>query len=62
MAFEAPSIAHHLSNPFEQDLCSLMGGKAKHVEIADFPELGKCVLRNGEAIEIYERNKVQRFT
>ena len=34
MGFPTPGVAHHLSNPFDEDLVYLMGGETKHVEIA----------------------------
>jgi len=40
MGFPTPSVAHHLRNPYEQDLVYLMGGENLDVEIADFPRLG----------------------
>ena len=55
MGCPTPSVAHHLSNPFGEDLTYLMGGETKTVEIADFPDIGKRMLRNGSDIEIYER-------
>jgi len=54
MGFPTPSVAHHLCNPFDADLVYLMGGETKDVEIADFPDLGKRMLRRGSEIEIYD--------
>lgn len=61
MGFPTPGVAHHLSNPFDDDLVYLMGGETKHVEIADFPDLGKRMLRRGAEIEIYESADAQSF-
>jgi uncharacterized cupin superfamily protein len=41
MAFPAPSVGHHLKNPFERDLVYLMGGERRGTEIGEFPRLGK---------------------
>ncbi|MBE9167764.1 cupin domain-containing protein [Pleurocapsales cyanobacterium LEGE 06147] len=41
LGFPAPSVAHHLRNPFETDLIYLMGGERQAVEIGDFLRLGK---------------------
>jgi uncharacterized cupin superfamily protein len=41
MLFTAPSVGHHLRNPFETDLVYLMGGENREVEIGEFPRLGK---------------------
>lgn len=54
MGFPTPSVAHHLTNPFEVELVYLMGGESKQVEIADFPDLGKRMLRRGSDVEIYD--------
>jgi len=54
MGFPAPSIGHHLRNAGKTELTYLMGGENCDVEIADFPKLGKRMLRRGEDIEIYD--------
>lgn len=54
LAFPTPSVAHHLRNPFADDLVYLMGGENRDFDVADFPRLGKRMLKmNGEAI-IYD--------
>ncbi|MCP4901333.1 MAG: cupin domain-containing protein [bacterium] len=45
LGFPTPSVAHHLRNPSEDDLVYLMGGERKPLEIADFPRLGKRIIR-----------------
>lgn len=54
MGFPTPSVAHHLRNPYDEDLVYLMGGESLDVEIADFPRLGKRMLRRGTNVEIYD--------
>jgi uncharacterized cupin superfamily protein len=54
MAFPTPSVPHHLKNPFDQELVYLMGGENREMEIADFPRLGKRMIRNGDNIDIYQ--------
>ena len=61
MGFPTPSVAHHLSNPFDEDLVYLMGGETKHVEIADFPDLGKRMVRRGTEVEIFDTADAQPF-
>ena len=39
MGFPTPSVAHHMRNPFDEELVYLMGGENLDVEIADFPRL-----------------------
>ena len=53
MGFPTPSVAHHLQNDGNEDLVYLMGGESREVEIADFPELGKRMVRTGSAVKIY---------
>src|SRR3712207_2384087 len=48
VGFAAPQVAHHLRNPSDQDdLVYLMGGEALDVDVADFPRLGKRMVRRG---------------
>lgn len=54
LAFPTPSVAHHLRNPFVEDLVYLMGGENHEIEVADFPKLGKRMLRRGTNVEIYD--------
>jgi uncharacterized cupin superfamily protein len=54
MAFPTPGVAHHLRNPFDQELVYLMGGESREIEIADFPDLGKRMFRQPKGVEIYE--------
>ena len=47
--------AHHLSNASdEEDLVYLMGGENLDFEIADFPHLGKRMVRRGATVEVYD--------
>ena len=61
MAFPTPSVAHHLSNPFEEELVYLMGGEIVDFDISDFPHLGKRMLRRGAEIEIYDEENAKPF-
>jgi uncharacterized cupin superfamily protein len=54
MAFPTPGVAHHLANPFEQELVYLMGGESREIDISDFPDLGKRMFRHPKGVEIYE--------
>jgi len=62
IAFPTPSVAHNMSNPFDVELTYLMGGETLEHEIADFPDLGKRMIRSGESIEIYELKDGKPFT
>jgi uncharacterized cupin superfamily protein len=61
MGFPTPSVAHHLKNTGGEDLVYLMGGENLAVEIAEFPRLGKQMLRRGDSIEIYDASDAQPF-
>jgi uncharacterized cupin superfamily protein len=54
MAFPTPSVAHHLRNPFAEDLVYLMGGESRPFEIADFPRMRKRMIRDGTDVQIYD--------
>jgi uncharacterized cupin superfamily protein len=53
LGFPTPSVAHHLWNPFAEDLVYLMGGESRDVEIADFPKLGRRLIRRGSTLETH---------
>lgn len=59
MGFPAPSVAHHLRNPFDVDLVYLMGGEHHDVEIADFPRLRKRLIRDGADVAIVDRAAIE---
>ncbi|HEY9640750.1 MAG TPA: cupin domain-containing protein [Coleofasciculaceae cyanobacterium] len=61
MGFPTPSVAHHLRNAGDEDLVYLMGGENLDVEIAEFPYLGKRMIRRGKAIEIYDSSDAKPF-
>ena len=61
MGFPAPSVAHHLRNPFEEELVYLMGGERKEAEIADFPKHNKRMYRNGEDVSIVDYEHIKDF-
>lgn len=61
MGFPTPSVAHHLRNPYDEDLIYLMGGENLDVEIGDFPRLGKRMLKRGQDVEVYDTSDAQSF-
>ena len=61
MGFPTPSVAHHLRNPYEEDLLYLVGGENRDVEVADFPRLSKRMLRRGQDVEVYEASDARSF-
>jgi uncharacterized cupin superfamily protein len=54
LGFPAPGFAHHLKNPFAEDLVYLSGGEHVDVEVADFPHHGKRMIRIGEAMAVHD--------
>ncbi len=52
MGFPTPSVAHHLCNPFNEDLVYLMGGERREMEIADFPRLKKRLFVKGKETQV----------
>ncbi len=61
MGFPTPSVAHHLRNTGDEDLVYLTGGENLDREIAEFPRLGKRMLRRVEAVEIYDISDAKPF-
>lgn len=61
VGFPAPQTAHHLRNSGEEDLVYLIGGEALDSDIADFPKLGKRMVRRGYDVEIYDTTDAKSF-
>jgi uncharacterized cupin superfamily protein len=54
MGFPTPSVAHHLRNPGPDELVYLVGGENRDNEIADFPKLGKRIVRRGKEVDVVD--------
>lgn len=54
MAFPTPGVAHHLSNPFADELVYLMGGENHAQDVADFPDLGKRVFKHAKGADVFD--------
>jgi len=61
MGFPTPSVAHHLRNPFDEELVYLVGGERKEVEIGEFPGLGQHVLRVGDTAHLVATESLKAF-
>ena len=61
LGFATPSVAHHLRNPSGDDLVYLMGGETRECEVAEFPRLGKRMVRMGTAIDVYPIDAAERL-
>jgi uncharacterized cupin superfamily protein len=59
VGFPAPSVGHHLRNPFSEDLVYISGGERREVEVADFPRLGKRMVRVGMQAMLYPINSAE---
>ncbi|MEO1428727.1 MAG: cupin domain-containing protein [Cyanobacteria bacterium J06632_19] len=59
MGFPTPSVAHHLKNPFEQELIYIMGGERSEYENVDFPRLQKRMFRNRQQMQIVEYDNLK---
>lgn len=54
LGFPTPSVAHHLRNPGPDELVYLVGGENRDNEIADFPKLGKRIVRRGAVVDVVD--------
>jgi uncharacterized cupin superfamily protein len=55
------TVAHHLRNPYDEDLVYLVGGENHDLEVADFPRLGKRMIRRGQDVEVYDTSDARSF-
>ena len=55
----SPPVAHHMRNPFSEDLVYLAGGERRSSEVAEYPKLGKMMVRVGMAISVFETANAQ---
>ena len=62
MGFPTPSVGHHLRNPFEEELVYISGGERRPLEVADFPRLGKRLVRSGMQVSIYDVATANNFS
>jgi uncharacterized cupin superfamily protein len=61
IGFPAPSVPHLMRNPGPEDLVYLSGGENREFEVADFPKLGKRMVRIGQQLDIYDVADAQPF-
>jgi uncharacterized cupin superfamily protein len=61
MGFPAPSVAHLLRNTGTEDLVYLAGGENREFEVAEFPALGKRVVRMGQQVDVYDVDDAKAF-
>ncbi len=61
VAFPTPSVAHHLTNPYDEPVRYLMGGECREVEIAHFPDLGRRLIRQGSKVDVIREDAIEDF-
>ncbi|MDJ0620096.1 MAG: cupin domain-containing protein [Calothrix sp. MO_192.B10] len=61
MGFGLPQEAHHLRNPFDEELVYLVGGEKVNFDIGVFPRLGKRGIRDGDSAYIVDDSSLQDF-
>jgi uncharacterized cupin superfamily protein len=61
MGFPAPSVAHHLCNPFSEELVYLTGGESREVEIADYPRLGLRLIRTAKGAHVAPLDQLRQI-
>jgi len=61
IGFPTPSVAHLLRNTGAEDLVYLAGGENREFEIADFPTLGKRMVRMDQQVDIYDADDAKAF-
>jgi uncharacterized cupin superfamily protein len=61
MGFPAPSVAHHLINSGTEELVYLMGGESRELEVSEFPDLGRIMVRRGEQIDTFDTKDAKPF-
>lgn len=50
----ATGVAHHMRNPFADELVFLCGGEHREYDVAEFPKQGYRMVRRGSAIDLFK--------
>jgi uncharacterized cupin superfamily protein len=61
IGFPTPSVAHLLRNTGTEDLVYLAGGENREFEVAEFPTLGKRMVRMGQQVDVYDVDDAKAF-
>ena len=61
IGYPTPSVAHLMRNPGPEDLVYLSGGEHLDFDIAEFPALGKKMIRSGKEVEIFDLADAKTF-
>jgi len=62
MGFMAPGVAHHLTNPHDEDLVYLMGGERSGLDIGHFPRLGRRIIYGKTGIFAVDERDLRPMT
>jgi len=60
MGFSAPSIAHHLRNPFAEDLVYLCGGEIRELDVCSYPEQGMLLIRKPNEAHVVPESALRK--
>jgi uncharacterized cupin superfamily protein len=59
-ATQPTPVAHHLRNPFGEELVYLCGGEHREFEVGEFPKQGYRMVRRGSEIDLYKISDVKK--
>ncbi|HEY8380743.1 MAG TPA: cupin domain-containing protein [Microvirga sp.] len=59
MGFQAPGVAHHLTNPYDEDLVYLMGGERSGLDVGYFPRLKRRIVFGKTGIHAVSEDHVR---
>jgi uncharacterized cupin superfamily protein len=61
LGFNAPSLPHTMTNPFDEDLVYLMSGERRNFDICDYPRLKKRLFRVNEKRQLVDWANMYEF-
>jgi uncharacterized cupin superfamily protein len=61
LGFPTPGVAHNMRNDGDEELVYLVGGEAKEFEVAEYPKLGRKMIRTGKKVEVLDISDIKDF-
>ncbi len=61
MGFTTPSVAHHLRNPFDEDLIYLCGGEIRELDVCDYPRQQLVLIRRHGEAQVVATSEVKKI-
>ena len=61
MGFPTPSVAHHLRNPFDDDLIYLCGGEIRELDVCDYPRQQVVLIRRRDEAHVVPTSEVRKI-